>query len=68
VSCARAFIADPWLVEHLRTGVAGPRCDYCNQCLARAGTGPVDCFNPVVRAEKEKLRAEKRAESAGGMR
>jgi 2,4-dienoyl-CoA reductase-like NADH-dependent reductase (Old Yellow Enzyme family) len=68
VSCARAFIADPWLVEHLRTGVPGPRCDYCNQCLARAGTGPVDCFNPVVRAQKEKLRAEKRAERAGGMR
>jgi len=68
VSCARAFIADPWLVEHLRTGVAGPRCDYCNQCLARAGTGPVDCFNPIVRAEKEKLRAEKRAERAEGTR
>lgn len=67
VSCGRAFIADPWLVEHLRTGVAGPRCDYCNLCLARSGTGPVDCFNPVVRAQKEKLRAEKAAE-AGGMR
>jgi 2,4-dienoyl-CoA reductase-like NADH-dependent reductase (Old Yellow Enzyme family) len=67
VSCGRAFIADPWLVEHLRTGVAGPRCDYCNLCLARAGTGPVDCFNPVVRAQKEKLRAEKATE-AGGMR
>jgi len=65
VSCARAFIADPWLVEHLRTGVAGPRCDYCNLCLARAGTGPVDCFNPEVRAQKEKLRAEKRTEAGG---
>ena len=59
VSCGRAFIADPWLVEHLRTGVAGPRCDYCNRCLARSGTGPVDCFNPAVRAHKEKLLAEK---------
>jgi 2,4-dienoyl-CoA reductase-like NADH-dependent reductase (Old Yellow Enzyme family) len=68
VSCARAFIADPWLVEHLRTGVAGPRCDYCNLCLAHAGTGPVDCMNPIVRAQKEKLRAEKRALSAGGTR
>jgi 2,4-dienoyl-CoA reductase-like NADH-dependent reductase (Old Yellow Enzyme family) len=64
VSAGRAFIADPWLVLHLRTGVAGPRCDYCNLCLARAGTGPVDCFNPVVRAQKEKLRAE----HARGMR
>jgi 2,4-dienoyl-CoA reductase-like NADH-dependent reductase (Old Yellow Enzyme family) len=66
ISCGRALIADPWLVEHLRTGVAGPHCDYCNRCLARSGTGPVDCFNPEVRAQKEKLLAEKRALSAGG--
>jgi 2,4-dienoyl-CoA reductase-like NADH-dependent reductase (Old Yellow Enzyme family) len=59
VSCGRAFIADPWLVEHLRTGVPGPRCDYCNRCLARSGTAPVDCFNPSVRAHKQKLLAEK---------
>ena len=59
VSCGRAFIAAPFLVEHLRTGEPGPRCDYCNLCLARAGTGPVDCFNPTVRAEKEKLLAAK---------
>ena len=58
ISCGRAFIADPFLVEHLRTGAPGPRCDYCNLCLARA-TVPVDCFNPAVRAEKEKLLAEK---------
>jgi 2,4-dienoyl-CoA reductase-like NADH-dependent reductase (Old Yellow Enzyme family) len=64
ISCGRAFIADPWLVEHLRTGVPGPRCDYCNLCLARSGTGPVDCFNPVVRAQKEKLLAEKGAAGA----
>jgi 2,4-dienoyl-CoA reductase-like NADH-dependent reductase (Old Yellow Enzyme family) len=57
VSCGRAFIADPFLVEHLRTGEAGPRCDFCNRCLARSGTGPVDCWNPTVRAEKEKLLA-----------
>jgi 2,4-dienoyl-CoA reductase-like NADH-dependent reductase (Old Yellow Enzyme family) len=67
VSCGRAFIADPWLVEHLRTGDAGPRCDYCNLCLARSGTGPVDCFNPVVRAQKEKLLAEQRAAYSGEM-
>ncbi len=66
ISCGRAFIADPWLVEHLRTGVAGPRCDYCNLCLARSGTGPVDCFNPEVRAQKEKLLAEKGEASTGG--
>ena len=59
VSCGRAFIADPYLVEHLRTGEPGPVCDYCNLCLARAGTGPVDCWNPVVRAQKQNLLAEK---------
>jgi 2,4-dienoyl-CoA reductase-like NADH-dependent reductase (Old Yellow Enzyme family) len=66
ISCGRAFIADPWLVEHLRTGVPGPRCDYCNLCLARSGTGPVDCWNPVVRAQKQKLLAEKGETDAGG--
>ncbi|MBW2268508.1 MAG: NADH:flavin oxidoreductase [Deltaproteobacteria bacterium] len=55
ISCGRAFIADPFLVEHLRSRESGPRCDYCNLCLARSGTGPVDCWNPAVRAEKEKL-------------
>jgi len=64
VSCGRAFIADPWLVEHLRTGVPGPRCDYCNLCLARSGTEPVDCFNPEVRAQKQKLLAEKGEDDA----
>ncbi|MBW2498807.1 MAG: NADH:flavin oxidoreductase [Deltaproteobacteria bacterium] len=61
ISCGRAFIADPYLVEHLRSGEPGPRCDSCNICLARAGTGPVDCWNPEVRAQKEKLLAEKGA-------
>jgi len=65
ISCGRAFIADPFLFEHLRTGEPGPRCDYCNLCLARA-TVPVDCFNPVVRAQKEQLLAEKSLRSAGG--
>jgi 2,4-dienoyl-CoA reductase-like NADH-dependent reductase (Old Yellow Enzyme family) len=59
ISCGRSFIADPFFYEHLRTGETGPRCDDCNLCLARAGTGPVDCWNPEVRAEKEKLKAEK---------
>jgi 2,4-dienoyl-CoA reductase-like NADH-dependent reductase (Old Yellow Enzyme family) len=61
ISCGRAFIADPYLVEHLRRGEPGPRCDSCNICRARAGTGPVDCWNPDVRAQKEKLLAEKGA-------
>lgn len=61
ISCGRGFIADPFLYEHLRANVVGPQCDSCNLCLARSGTGPVDCWNPVVRAEKEKLLAERLA-------
>lgn len=59
ISCGRGFIADPFLYEHLRNDEPGPVCDSCNLCLARSGTGPVDCWNPVVRAEKEKLLAER---------
>ncbi|MAG29393.1 MAG: NADH:flavin oxidoreductase [Deltaproteobacteria bacterium] len=59
ISCGRAFIADPFFVEHLRSGEQGPRCNDCNLCLARAGTGPVDCWNPEVRAQKEKLLSER---------
>jgi 2,4-dienoyl-CoA reductase-like NADH-dependent reductase (Old Yellow Enzyme family) len=65
ISCGRAFIADPFLVDHMRKGESGPRCDYCNLCLALAGTGPVDCWNPAVRAEKEKLLAEKGSTQPG---
>jgi 2,4-dienoyl-CoA reductase-like NADH-dependent reductase (Old Yellow Enzyme family) len=59
ISCGRGFIADPFLYDHLRTETPGPQCDSCNLCLARSGTGPVDCWNPTVRAEKEKLLAER---------
>ena len=34
------------------TSTPGPQCDSCNLCLARSGTGPVDCWNPV-RAGRE---------------
>ncbi len=61
ISCGRGFIADPYLYEHLRENTLGPQCDSCNLCLARSGTGPVDCWNPVVRADKEKLLAERLA-------
>lgn len=57
ISCGRGFIADPFLYEHLRKDEPGPRCDSCNLCLARSGTGPVDCWNPSVRAAKERLLA-----------
>jgi 2,4-dienoyl-CoA reductase-like NADH-dependent reductase (Old Yellow Enzyme family) len=52
VSIGRAMIADPQFHRHLRLGVAGPRCDYCNRCLARAGSRPLRCYNPDVAAQQ----------------
>jgi len=59
VSCGRQIIADPYFVRHLRDGVEGPRCDFCNRCLARGGAQALDCFNPPIRrAKEEMLRAQ----------
>ncbi len=59
VSVARALIADPFLYRHMKEGVQGPQCDFCNACFARGATWPVDCYNEEVRARKdEMLRAE----------
>lgn len=59
VSCARAFVADPYLYEHLRTGEEGPKCNFCNACIGRAGKEPVDCYDPAIRAAKDQLLAKK---------
>jgi len=59
VSVARALIADPFLYRHLKEGVQGPQCDFCNACFARGATWPVDCYNEEVRAQRDRmLRAE----------
>lgn len=55
VSAGRAFIADPYLHRHLRTGAAGPRCVFCNACVGSVATEPLDCFHPTVRAEKDRM-------------
>jgi 2,4-dienoyl-CoA reductase-like NADH-dependent reductase (Old Yellow Enzyme family) len=55
ISGGRQFIADPYFVEHLRSGEAGPSCDFCNRCLARTGYEPLDCFNPPIRRAKEEM-------------
>lgn len=55
VSVARAFIADPLLYEHLRTGTNGPRCVNCNACIGGIGTQPIDCYHPRIRAEKDAM-------------
>jgi 2,4-dienoyl-CoA reductase-like NADH-dependent reductase (Old Yellow Enzyme family) len=59
VSVARALIADPFLYRHMKEGVQGPQCDFCNACFARGATWPVDCYNDKVRSQKDQmLRAE----------
>jgi 2,4-dienoyl-CoA reductase-like NADH-dependent reductase (Old Yellow Enzyme family) len=55
LSCGRPMIADPLLYRHLREGTPGPRCVFCNACVARVGGRPVDCYEPAVRAEKDRM-------------
>ncbi len=55
VSVARALIADPFLYRHMKEGVEGPQCDFCNACFARGATWPVDCYNEEIRAQKDQM-------------
>jgi 2,4-dienoyl-CoA reductase-like NADH-dependent reductase (Old Yellow Enzyme family) len=64
VSAARALLADPYLYRHMKEGVGGPECTYCNACYARASALPTDCYEPAVRREKD-LMMGKRASSHG---
>lgn len=57
VSVGRAMIADPFLYKHLVEGGSGPRCDYCNQCVARGGRQGVDCYNPALRPARQRMLA-----------
>ena len=55
VSVGRGFIADPLLYRHLRDDTPGPRCVNCNACVGHIGTHPLDCYHPLVRAEKDAM-------------
>jgi 2,4-dienoyl-CoA reductase-like NADH-dependent reductase (Old Yellow Enzyme family) len=55
ISVARALIADPYLYRHMQQSVTGPQCDFCNECYARATAMPVDCYNPAIRAQKDRM-------------
>jgi hypothetical protein len=61
ISCGKAFIADPFLYRHLRDGVTGPTCVFCNACVGRIGSQGLDCFHPRVRAEKDAMLAAQQA-------
>jgi 2,4-dienoyl-CoA reductase-like NADH-dependent reductase (Old Yellow Enzyme family) len=55
VSAARAFIADPYLYQHIDGPPAPdiPVCGYCNGCIARFGGKPIDCYNDEIRSRKQ---------------
>lgn len=56
VSCARAMVADPYLYLHLYKPEAdAPSCEFCNQCVARVGGKPVDCYNGPVAEWRQQL-------------
>ncbi len=55
VAVARALIADPYLYRHMRQGVPGPVCDFCNECYGRAAAMPVECYSPTIRAQKDRM-------------
>ncbi|MBI9074957.1 MAG: NADH:flavin oxidoreductase [Desulfatibacillum sp.] len=55
VSVGRSMIADPFLFQHLMTGQKGPKCTFCNACIARAGRLPVDCYDPEIKKEKDAM-------------
>lgn len=48
VSVGRAMIADPYLFRNVLNGGSGPKCSFCNACIARAGRLPVDCYDAEV--------------------
>lgn len=55
VSIARAMIADPYLVRHIRRQERGPECQFCSACLAHIGSRALDCFHPEVGCERESM-------------
>jgi 2,4-dienoyl-CoA reductase-like NADH-dependent reductase (Old Yellow Enzyme family) len=62
VASARAMIADPFLVRHLQTqGRADPLCDFCNACIARTGSMPVDCYHPALGRRRVRMLAREAA-------
>jgi 2,4-dienoyl-CoA reductase-like NADH-dependent reductase (Old Yellow Enzyme family) len=53
VSCARAMVADPYLFRHLyQPDTTAPLCGFCNDCIARLGVHPVNCYSPELRQRR----------------
>ncbi|WP_420475535.1 hypothetical protein [Noviherbaspirillum sp. ST9] len=65
VSIARAMIADPYLVRHIRRQEIGPQCRFCNACLAHVGARAVDCSHPEVVTERAAMLERERKRCFG---
>ncbi|MCP3922176.1 MAG: NADH:flavin oxidoreductase [Desulfobacterales bacterium] len=53
VSVGRAMISDPYLYKNLIEDKPGPDCDFCNGCIARWGSMPVECYNEDIKRQKD---------------
>jgi 2,4-dienoyl-CoA reductase-like NADH-dependent reductase (Old Yellow Enzyme family) len=60
VSIARAMIADPYLVRHVRQQQPVTECRFCSACLAHIGTRAVDCFHPDVAPQRAIMMAREK--------
>jgi 2,4-dienoyl-CoA reductase-like NADH-dependent reductase (Old Yellow Enzyme family) len=59
VSAGRGFIADPLFFRHaVRDGAPRPACTFCNACVAYTGEAELNCFNPPVRAARDRVLRE----------
>lgn len=57
VSVARGLVADPYLYHHMKNELKGPECNYCNACFSRPGVNPLDCYEPQIKAQRERMLA-----------
>lgn len=55
VSIARAMIADPYLVRHVRSGETGPACQFCSTCLAHIGSRALTCDHPAIARQRARM-------------
>ena len=58
VSAARGLVADPYLYRHMQSNVEGPECNYCNECFARPGVNPLDCYEPNIKRQRDDMLAK----------
>lgn len=61
VSVARAMIADPFLVRHVRNRERGPECRFCSACLAHIGARAIDCSHPDLVVERTAMLQRERS-------